>query len=165
MADPVVWDTRSKGKLVMVKKVKTWIVVADGSHARVFERVGKAGELTSVFERDDPEARKRTSDLVSDTRGRSAGGAGGARHAMELKVTPHQHLENVFIRNLAHEIDQAATGSKFERLILALPPRALGEMRAALSQAARDRVVAEFDRELISLSEKALVAYVDQHAP
>jgi hypothetical protein len=38
-------------------------------------------------------------------------------------------------------------------------------MRAALSQAARDRVVAEFDRELISLSEKALVAYVDQHAP
>jgi protein required for attachment to host cells len=149
----------------MPKKQKTWIVIADGSHARIYERVGRAADLALVLERDDPEARKRTSDLVSDTRGRSRGSAGGPHHGMDLKLTPHQHLENVFVRNLADEIDQAMNEKKFERLILAIPPKALGEMRAALSQGARERVVAEFNKELVSLGAKELVAYIDEHMP
>jgi protein required for attachment to host cells len=84
---------------------------------------------------------------------------------MELKVTPHQHLEDMFIRNLAREIEHAPNGGRFDRLILVMPPKALGEMRAALSQNSRSRVVAEFDRELVSLGAKDLLAYLDERMP
>lgn len=149
----------------MPRKQRTWIVIADGSHARIYERLGRANDITLVSEREDPEARKRTSDLVSDTRGRNTGGAGGPHHAMELKVTPHQHLEDVFVRSLAREIDEAMNERKFERLILAIPPKALGAMRAALSPGARERVIAEFNKELVSLSAKDLLAYIDDQMP
>jgi protein required for attachment to host cells len=149
----------------MPKKLKTWIVVADGSHARVYERIGRTDTLATVLERDDPEARKRNRDLVSDTRGRYTGGAGGPRHAMEVKVSPHQHLEDEFVRKLAGEIDQPANGAKFDRLILIMPPKALGEMRAALSQQTRARVVAELDRDLVSLNSKDLLVYLDERLP
>jgi protein required for attachment to host cells len=148
----------------MAKKLKTWIAVVDGSRARIFERVGRNGNIAVVLERDEPEARKRTGEIVSDRRGRNTAAPGIARHAMDPKTTAHEHLEETFVRGIAREIDHAAAVNRFDELIVIAPPRALGEMRQALSPSARSRVVNEIDKDLVQLNAKQLVDYLDNHA-
>jgi protein required for attachment to host cells len=148
----------------MAKKLKTWIAVVDGSRARIFERVGRNGNIAVVLERDEPQARKRTGEIVSDRRGRNTAAPGIARHAMDPKTTAHEHLEETFVRGIAREIDHAAAANRFDELIVIAPPRALGEMRQALSPGARSRVVNEIDKELVQLNAKQLVDYLDGRA-
>jgi protein required for attachment to host cells len=148
---------------MIATKRKTWIVVADGSRARVYERLGRNGRLAVVLQRDDPQARKRTSDIVSDRRGRNTAAPGIARHAMDPKTTAHDHLEESFVRGIAREIDHAAALNRFDELIVIAPPRALGEMRQALSPGARSRVVSEIDKELVHLDARQLADYLEEH--
>jgi protein required for attachment to host cells len=146
------------------KAPRTWIVAADGSRARVFERLGRGGELALIFERDDPNARKRTREIASDRSGRYTGSPGANRHAVGSETTPHDHFEEAFVRGIGREIDRAAAAGIFDRVVLIAPPRALGHLRAELSPTTIRRVAAELDKELTSLSAQELASYLDEHA-
>ncbi len=52
----------------MPRTIRTWILVADGSRARVYESLGPGSELREVLHEDDPAL--RTHEIVSDRGGR-----------------------------------------------------------------------------------------------
>jgi protein required for attachment to host cells len=115
---------------------ETWVVIADGTGARVFEERYRLGPLT---ERADlalvsQEDRHRTAPAGSVV---DRGGFG--RHTTTT-VDPADRAEKRFLTHLAALLDAAALAHSFEHLAIFAPPRALGVLRAALSAATLRRI-------------------------
>lgn len=141
----------------MPKKIVTWVLVADGEHATVFEHDGPGRGLNAV---DSPTFQaspiQYTRDAVTDREGRSWGAGGVGRHGMEPRTDPKRQSEQEFVREVAQALGQAALAGRFERLILVAPPKALGDLRAQLPKHAQDRVTHEIAKDLVHLDSGAL---------
>ncbi len=130
---------------------KTLIVVADGSRARFFEPSGDArtlvaseqGEMTAA------EARRPVRDLVTDRPGRGFASAGSdARHAFEPAHDIHKMEKHDFTVRVAEVLDRAYGEGQYERLVLVVPPRSLGELRVLLSERVKKTVAHEVIKDL-----------------
>ena len=138
-----------------MKPIKTWILVADGEHARFLMNTGPGKGLDDApiaeMEVDIPPSR----DIVSDRPGRSFDSHGQGRHAME----PYQYRrfeEERFANDVAKILDEAATSGAFDRLVLVAPPKTLGDLRKHLGDVAGKRVHGEIDKDLVQASEDVL---------
>lgn len=123
----------------MSTTAETWIVVADGAGARVFEERQRLGALT---ERTD----LALTSQEDRHRGSAHGGSvvdrsGFGRHA-PATADPATRAEERFLADLAAVLDKAALANSFERLVIFAPPRALGVLRLALSAATARRIEA-----------------------
>ena len=139
----------------MVHKIKTWIVVADAAHARVFEQIG-AGPIQAlpdlVFARKVPTDR----ELFSDRPARAVDRVGGGRHAVERHDRDQEHRA-AFVRAFAEPIERGAIAGAFDRLVLVCAPHTLGEVRAALGPHATQRVVKEIAKDFAKVPDADLV--------
>ncbi|MGQ0665226.1 MAG: host attachment protein [Pseudomonadota bacterium] len=139
----------------MPKKVRTWILIADGRRARILLNEGPGRGLKPAIDADfiNPAVHGFTRDLGSDRPGRGHSGKSGTPHALEPRVDWHRHEKHVFARRMAAYIDQAATKGEFDRLVLVAPPQALGDLRQALGAHAAERVTGELARDLTKHSD------------
>jgi protein required for attachment to host cells len=139
---------------------RTWIVVADGAHARIATVADGALKPTQPFEFAAPHAPNRR--FISDRPGAFADRGPGA-HSYTPKHERRQHEKVIFARDVATFIDAAAEANRFDRLILVAPPSALGRLRAMLQPKSRARIVAQLGKDLIHLSlpqlQRHLVAF------
>lgn len=105
----------------------TWIVVADGGKARVFEERERHGDLKEL-----PTWREEHGgeDVSHAHRHAAHSGAG----------TPKQAAEAEFLQDLAKAIDAAARKKAFDKLVLMAPPKAMGVLRDALKTEATARL-------------------------
>jgi protein required for attachment to host cells len=130
-----------------MKPTITWIVVADGTTATVFEH-SRPGTLQPVpglrFEEEALKAR----DISADRPGRSFSSASPRRSAMSEPTDPVALNERRFVERLAERLEQERQKGRFERLVIAAAPAALGDMRPALSKQLRDTVIAELPKDL-----------------
>lgn len=125
----------------------TWVAVADGAKALILLNEGSDAapnmSVVSKAEFGSPATR----ELGSDKPGRRAGGGVGARSAMESPDW-HEFEKDRFIEEVAKRLNRAAQRGLFERLIIAAPPRVLGQLRPALSAQAAACVAAEIGSDL-----------------
>jgi protein required for attachment to host cells len=143
-----------------VKSERTWIVIADGAHAKVYQYSKEKPKLETVkdisFEIDLP----RTHDIVSDRAGRSFESQGRTRHAKSGRSDPHRELK----RNLAHKVADALnsrlTDKRYDKLVLVAPPVTLGDLRDALAKRVQARVVAEVAEDLIKVPASRLPTHL-----
>jgi protein required for attachment to host cells len=113
----------------------TWVVVADGTHARLFHNVGKQDAL-----------RLKQEDLVKpDTVDENAQGPSGHRPPDE---SPEQANEATFAKQLAHRLNAAALKQEFEHLFLIADPKTLGEIRPQLHVETTKRITGEMAKTL-----------------
>jgi protein required for attachment to host cells len=109
---------------------KCLVLVADGQKARLFEERRRAGPLLEITARlgdlssHGPEASAHAG-RVHDRRGAGSHTTGGP--------SPTEKRELGFIRRLAERIDVIASGDGFDDLVVMAAPRALGQLRQALS--------------------------------
>jgi len=117
----------------------TWIVVADGSGARVFEERVRLGPLTERFEMaaESHENRHRASAHGATVTSR----VGPGRHGAGTD-DPASRAEERFLTTYASRIDAAAEQGAFEHLVLIAPPQALGVLRGHLKAATTRRIEA-----------------------
>lgn len=129
----------------------TWIVIADGMHARILRQDAPGGNLVPALAEEiiDPAVHGFARDLKSDHPGRAFDTGSGARHAMEPRHDPHVQQKQHFAKRVAELINAAAGRNEFAKLILVAPPKTLGELRADLNEHARKRVTGELDRDLV----------------
>lgn len=119
---------------------KTWLVLADGRRARVYEESSRGGELAELA----PLAmRIEEGDLYDpqDRPPRSFSSVGSHRSAMDRGVNLHEREEENFLKRLAASLAEKESG--YDELVLMAPPRALGLLRTLL----RDRVAAKIAHE------------------
>ena len=133
----------------MVRKLVTWIVVADGAHARIFVNEGVGKGVHEIEDRAFVGSRKLNKDIQADEPGRAFDSSGlGGRHAMEPRTDPHQHQEREFLRGVVDWISAQPQQEKYDRLVLIAAPHALGDLRGLLPKTLAEKVAAEIPKNL-----------------
>lgn len=132
-----------------MKPVRTWVLIADGGHAKVLETHGAGSGLEAqadmVFSADLP----RSHELLTDRAGRSYESHGHARHAKGDSVDPHRELKRAFAKMLGKVLGTKLAEDRFDRLVLVAPPPALGDLREALPKKVRAKVAGEVAQDLV----------------
>ena len=146
----------------MLRKItpKTWVLVADGPQAKVFVGDGIGTGLKAVPIGRFDATRAKAREMISDKPGRMGDAASGQRSAVGPKTDPRRHVEETFIKSVAEHVEQAVKSGAVTQLVLVAAPRALGDLRNALSDYVRERVVAEVDRELVNETPETIRDYV-----
>lgn len=125
-----------------------WVVVCDGAKALVLENAGDEKfpnlRTVEVLEQKDLSTR----ELGSDKPGRAMGSVGNIRSTVE-QTDWHDQAERTFLVQLAQRLDSAIAAGKAKSIIMVAPPRALGMIRPAYSQAVRGAVRAELDKDMV----------------
>jgi protein required for attachment to host cells len=135
-----------------MKPKKTWIVIADGMHARILRQDKRGAPLAPALDQElyEPAAHGFSRDLKSDAPGRAFDSTGsGGRHAMEPRTDPKTHEKQVFARRVAELVNDAALRKSFDQLVLVAPPKTLGELRTQLGENAKRLIIGEIDRDLV----------------
>lgn len=145
-----------------MKPTVTWIVIADGDQAKVFEHEGPGKGLRAVkdmlFEQEHLKAR----DIMADKPGRSFSSAGpGSRSSLEYSSDPVEVRERKFVEKLADALNTKQAEGKFDRLVIAAAPTALGDLRPALSDNVRETILAEMPKDLTNVPTPKLAAHFD----
>lgn len=145
----------------MPKKIRTWVVVADGAHAKAYLNEGPGTGLTAVPEIDLTGTRALDREVTSDRSGRQSNVPGGAaRHAVDPRENARNNMERSFMREVVDALAAAAQKDSFDRLVVVAAPHALGDLRALLPDAVAKKVVAEIDRDYVHLSPKQLAEHL-----
>ena len=144
-----------------MKKTVTWILIADGTQARVLEHTGPGKGLAGVKGLDWSITPLQSQDINSDRPGRGFSSGGSARSAMEPRTDPAQHREAEFVRSVAAALDRKAQEGVFDRLVIAAAPIALGNFRKVLSDHVKKTIVAELDKDLTNLPTTSIDKHLD----
>jgi protein required for attachment to host cells len=137
-----------------MKKTVTWILIADGTQARVLEHNGPGKGLTTIKDLDWSIPPLQSKDIDTDGYGRGPNGG-----AMTSGNDASKHREAEFVKTVAGVIDAKAQQGVFDRLVIAAAPIALGNLRKALSDRTKKSVVAELDKDLTNVP----TAQLDKH--
>ena len=130
---------------------RTWILVADASVARIFEKPPKHDHIDGPPKYTLIGTPLRSSDIRSDRAGRTFDRVGFGRHAKEPVTDPSRVKKSRFAHAIAEKLDSERKREAFNRLILVAPPRFLGDLRKNLAEPVRKLMVAEIAKDLASL--------------
>ena len=131
---------------------KTWILVANSSHAALMSATLSTAPLHEIATFNNPDARAKTMDLTSDRPGRSFDSQGDGRHAMEVEVNPRQQVQIRFAKLLSDYLEEGRTAQRFQRLVLIASPAFLGVLRSHFGAPLSALVSIEVDKDYTSLS-------------
>lgn len=124
----------------------TWVLIADGKKALFLrndlDEMNPDLNVVRIEEQDNPP----TSEQGTAPQGRMPDGGSGQRSAME-ETDWHQLAKDRFADDLADLLYRYAHKARFSRIVLAAPPRVLGELRKKLHKEVADRVVAEIGKD------------------
>lgn len=139
-----------------MKPIITWVLVADGGQARVFENAGSGKGLTPVEGLDFSIPNLQAQDIMADKPGRSYSSVGHGRSAMEPQTDPVAYREAEFVKSVAGVLDEKKAEGAFDRLVIAAAPTALGYIRPALTPQVRKSLLAELHKDLTNVPVNAL---------
>ena len=143
-------------------KRTTWVVVADGARAFIVANRGPGTGLSPVPGTAREQEIPKTTDLGSDKPGRSFTSAGpGSRSSMEYSSDPVQVRERKFVEKLADVLNAKQQEGKFDRLVIAAAPAALGDIRPALSDRVKETILAEMPKDLTNIPVPKLAEHFD----
>ncbi len=144
-----------------MKPVRTWILVADGARGRVYESLGKSGEIAEreEFRRDTD--LPPTRELDDDRPGRGNIPATTSRHAFQPTSDVHRELKRTFAEELAAMLDEQLLAGAYDRLVLVAAPVTLGDLREALADRVRGVIVADLDKDLTKHTARELAAQLE----
>lgn len=145
-----------------MKSITTWILVADGSQARIASHMGPGKGLEPVLENQLHSRNLPGREIMADRPGRAFDSAGQGRHAMEPVTDPRVHDKQDFIREIAALLDKESKRGSFDRLVIVAPPKALGYLREELSDTVRSKVTGELGKDLVHVPLHDLAGHLEE---
>jgi protein required for attachment to host cells len=141
----------------MIQTHPTWVLVADAKGARIFSHTGGASEwkLQETVAGDGSGHPDQTGDF-----GPKASLHKGALHAHGAPVTKETE-ERRFAHTLAHVLQRGFETKAFANLVLAAPPKLLGDLRENLSRGVQGAVRSEFDKDYTHSGVKELMQLLE----
>lgn len=133
-----------------MKATVTWILVADGAQAKVFEHNGTGKGLSAVKDLQFEQEPLRSQDINTDRPGRRFDSGPNHRSGVE-DSDPAQLRETRFVKDVADRLEQSQQEGRFERLIVAAAPTALGDLRQAFGDKIKQTIVAELPKDLTNV--------------
>lgn len=140
----------------------TWILVADGEKAILFENRGSAGApdlvVCDIRAQDNPPDREQAADRP----GRMNDGPGAQRSALD-ETDWHALEKHRFAAHLADLLYRPALDGRYDSLVLVADPTVLGELREQLHVEVSRRVIGEIPRVLTNHPTDAIVSLVKRY--
>ena len=143
-----------------MKATKTWILIADGGRARILENDGPGHGLKPVDRMTFVHPLPPTHELVRDRQPRAFESVGHARHAIDIGLDPHRKEKEKFATELAAVLASEAAKRSFDRLVIVAPAKALGELRAALSEPVSKKVQYEIVMDLTKVPNEDVARHI-----
>jgi len=141
-----------------------WVVIADRSRARIFEATGGFDALHEVEDLLNPQGRLDDCELGHDAKGRYYGR--GERHqgdTAEPKVSPREHQEEKFSRDVMDVLTRGCDTKRFDRLVMVAPPEFLGLLRKQMPLRVVQHVAGELHSDISNFPMKKIGEYLKQH--
>lgn len=137
-----------------------WILVADGSRALVLRNAGDAIspnlKTVRLYQQENPPTREQGTDKPPRVQD-----AFSSHRSLIEQTDWHRLAEDRFLQKIAGELEKDRQNGAFEKLIVAAPPVALGQLRKAMRAQLKQTVSAEFDKDWTPMPvaeiEKAIV--------
>ncbi|HMB48370.1 MAG TPA: host attachment protein, partial [Afifellaceae bacterium] len=142
------------------RKLKTWILIADASRARILENDGPGRGVQALANRIYEAEHRKAGDIMADRPGRTFDSAGSGRHAKAYRSDPVREEERAFAASLVGNLQQAHEKGDFDRLILIAPPKMLGDLRAQLPESLQAVIHAEIDKDLTPIPNSDIPQYL-----
>jgi len=135
---------------------RTWVLVADSTHARVVKWVGRDEPLEAVdgFNLQSPHPHSR--DIMSDRPGRIHESHGPTRHSIEPHTDPVREAERRFAETVVQALNERHARHEFDRLVLVMGPRTMGVVRLLLPADLQKCVRSELLKDLVHLTNTEL---------
>jgi protein required for attachment to host cells len=148
----------------MSKQQNLLVVVADGEHARFLRpAANNALHCESAF--DSTAAHQQSSDLGTDHPGAAMHTGSTAHHAL----APRHDLKDLekakFARCIAQQINTAAMGEGFDRLILVAPSHILAAVYASLDTESKAFTINTLAKDLTKVPDDELWPHVQAWVP
>ena len=144
-----------------MKAKTTWLLLANGSNARVLENRGVGKGVHAIKDMVFNEEAKQPGDVFADRPGRVFDAGGAGRHSMEYASDPVREREKQFATNLCTRLAMAQAANKFDRLVVIAAPQTLGDLRAAMSADLTRSLHAEIDKDLTHVPTNQLPRHLD----
>ncbi len=110
-----------------------WVVVANASRARIFERDPENKAMRELYSFVHPQSRQKGQELDRDRPGRAHKGV--ASTAFPPHTDPHQKEHAEFAHQLTQSLEEAALAHRYPRLAILASSPFLGELKAQLGAA------------------------------
>lgn len=131
-----------------------WILIADGSRARIFTAENSAAQLVEIDTLTHPESRLHESDLNSDVSGQSMG------HTYTDETSSKEHEEQSFARHVAHYLCKQLNSNKFDNLFVIAAPSFLGDLRGACSQRLQKHIAFSLNKNVVTMNPQQIRRYL-----
>lgn len=129
---------------------RMWVAVVDGGKGLVLVNEGNALEPRLAVRRsygiDNPPSHEQGRDRP----GRFNDASGPHKSSVEVP-DPHQKAEDRFVREFVRDLEEDAAAGAFEKLVIAAPPVALGELRRHIGPALAKRIVKDIDADYVKM--------------
>lgn len=138
----------------------TWLLVANGSEARLFETEFRPKSLTLLQEYTHPESREKGNELASDRPGHFLGdaGVGGATHgAFNESTDPKEYEMERFAGELVKALEAGRLANSFQHLIVTASPHFHGLLNKQMNSHLSKLVDRHINKDYTSLKEKELL--------
>ncbi|RMD88726.1 MAG: host attachment protein [Alphaproteobacteria bacterium] len=140
-----------------MKPVRTLVVLIDDDKMKLLENRGVGKGLQPLEEAEF--SRKEAEALeYADQPGRSFESVGGMRHAMEPEKSVEEQQRDRWLREAVAHLSGRWAKEKFDRLVIAAPPKVLGQLRELLDRPLREALYAEVAKDLVNVPERDLPA-------
>jgi len=126
-----------------------WVLVANQSHARLFEAAQRSGKLDELQSMVHPESRLKGRDLESDAPGRSFDRMGHASRSMGNPSELHRRAGANFAREIAHTLERGRQEGRFEKLYIVAEPQMVGSLRDVMTSSTRAAIAGETGKNLV----------------
>lgn len=143
--------------------MKHWVLIANATAGRIFETDETFSSFSPVLTRTNGHVHPETGEL--GPRGATRSGPGGERSAFDRHTDPADAERARFSRELAAEVDGGLVRGAYERLVIAAPPKLLGELRAHLSRQTLHHLVASVSHDFAHTPEHELPEAVRKLLP
>jgi protein required for attachment to host cells len=138
----------------------TWVLVADNSRARIFSAEKPASPLVEIQDLTHPEARLHEGDLVTDKGGRDKGPDGG--HGIGSEQPHKTDGADKFASSVCAHLDAARAAGNLHKLYVVAAPAFLGLLRKHQSNALKQIIAEEVDKNLATQDPAAIRKHLPQ---
>lgn len=143
-----------------MKQKKTWIIVANGDTARLFDLPGRNASPVPLTDHvwDAPEVND-----YADGQGMSHSSVGASQRRMAPRTGPEEMKLDAFARFISDRLAKALMRGEFERLVIAAAPALMGVLRDHLDTAVKATVWIEIDKDFAQLPLDKLAKVLEPH--
>jgi protein required for attachment to host cells len=128
-----------------------WLLTVDGAKAQIYVIAPDTFRPTALRDGAFKQSNRPSRAIVSDGPGHRGHTGSGRRHALSLRSDPHVQAETNFVKAVTSHVNAAARDKRFDRLIIAAPPKAIKDVRSNLNATTQKKVALEITHEWTKL--------------